>query len=134
MSVNACGTVQLELPSTRLGAGEVVLVAALRLLPDSIRLVLILRGVVGEPTAEQIDFVLRLCRRLAPEGHAVCVSGESDLAVPGTGDAPLARIIASDDPDAVVSAVVALTAISQAIRVASTTVRVEQVHAALWDG
>lgn len=131
--MNVKGTVHLELPSTQLGPGEVVLVAALRLLPERIRLVLVLRGVVGEPTREQVDFVLRMCRRLAPQGHPVVVSGELDSAASRDHDSPIARLVASGDPGDVVSAVVAIAAISQAIHVASTTVRANRVHAALWN-
>lgn len=129
--MNASGTVNLVLPSTQLGAGEVVLAAALRLLPERIQLVLVLQGVAGEPTREQVDFVHRLCRRLEPQGRPVIVSGEPAPAALTAGAPSIVRIVASADPDDVVSAVVALAAISQAIHVATAQVRVDQIQAAL---
>lgn len=61
------GTVYVELPSTRLEAGEVVLAVALNLLPAELRIELGLACVTHEPSRQQTDYVTEMCRRVAPD-------------------------------------------------------------------
>lgn len=111
------GYVYVELPSTHLGAGEVVLAAALQLLPADITLRLGLAGVAHEPARQQIEFVQALCRKLAAEvSREVIVTADARLVTSSVGErGRIAAVVAAAYPAEAMKAVMIISAVAQAI-------------------